>query len=251
MLLDFLAPKTDDETYTVSVSTDISERVESDGVLDREIIARQTRAALDILSIANPDKVVTLGGECSVSAPVFSYLAKKYEADVAIVWVDAHPDLTLPDDDYNGYHAMALSACMGMGDPKIVGQLPGKVAPKYVCLAGLRDTEYPYIAKRIDDFGITHFTPSDLSKTGSSVIEWLNTTGKSKVMVHFDMDVMDPNDILAAVADGPEGGMKLKEVVRLINDIANTKDMVALTVAEPMPRLAIRLKAMLASLPLM
>ena len=70
-------------------------------------------------------------------------------------------------------------------------------------------------------------------------------------MVHFDMDVMDPSDILAAVADGPEGGLRLNEVVRLINDIAAEKELVALTVAEPMPRLAIRLKNMLAQLPLM
>ncbi len=64
------------------------------------------------------------------------------------------------------------------------------------------------------------------------------------------MDVMDPTDILAAVADGPDGGMKLNEVVRLINDIAKVKELVALTVGEPMPRLAIRLKSMLADLPL-
>lgn len=40
-------------------------------------------------------------------------------------------------------------------------------------------------------------------------------------------------------------------VVRLINDIAREKDLVALTVAEPMPRTAMRLQAMLAGLPLM
>ena len=66
-----------------------------------------------------------------------------------------------------------------------------------------------------------------------------------------DMDVMDPADILAAVADGPSGGLKLTEAVRIINDIAAVKELVALTVAEPMPRLAIRLKNMLAELPLM
>lgn len=251
ILLEFLAPKSKMETYTVPVSTDITQRIESNGVLDRDVIAEQTKAALDTLAVANPDKVVTFGGECSVSAPVFSFLAKKYQGDVAIVWVDAHPDITLPGDDYNGYHAMALSACMGMGDSKIVGQLPGKVSPKDICLAGLRDTEYPYIAERIEHLGIEHFSPDDLKDTSSLVLEWIKSTGKTKVMIHFDMDVMDPADILAAVADGPEGGMKLKEVVRLINDIASEKELVALTIAEPMPRLAIRLKSMLANLPLM
>lgn len=78
MLLNYLAPQTIDETFTVPVSTDISERIEKNGVLDHDIIAEQTKAALDTLRIANPDKVVTLGGECSVSAPVFSHLAENY-----------------------------------------------------------------------------------------------------------------------------------------------------------------------------
>ena len=251
MLLDFLAPKTDDEIFTVPVSTDISERIETNGVLDRGIIKKQTKAALETLRIANPDRVVTLGGECSVSVLVFTYLADKYAGDVAIVWVDAHPDITLPGDDYNGYHAMALTACMGMGDEDIIGQLPAKISPVDVCIAGLRECEYPYIEKRVEELGLAHFSPSSLANDSSLLTDWLKHNNKSKVMVHFDMDVMDPADILAAVADGPSGGLKLTEAVRIINDIAAVKELVALTVAEPMPRLAIRLKNMLAELPLM
>lgn len=224
--------------------------MKKNGVLDRDIIVEQTKVALSTLRIANPDKVVTLGGECSVSVPVFTYLANKYNGDVAIVWVDAHPDITLPEDDYNGYHAMALSVCMGMGDKEIVGQLPTKISPEAICLGGLRDCEYPYIEKRVEELGLTHYSPHQLAGTSQPVIDWLKKSGKSKVMIHFDMDVMDPADILAAVADGPEGGLKLNEVVRLINDIASSNEVIALTVAEPMPRLAIRLKNMLAQLPL-
>lgn len=64
---------------------------------------------------------MTLGGECSVSVPVFTYLADKYSDDVVVVWVDAHPDITLPGDDYTGYHAMALTAIMGKVAPEIGG----------------------------------------------------------------------------------------------------------------------------------
>lgn len=250
MLLNYLAPKSDCETFTVPVSTDISERIEADGVLDRDILALQTKAALDTLRIADPDKVVTLGGECSVSVPVFSYLASKYGDDVAIVWIDAHPDITLPGDDYNGYHAMALSAIMGHGDRHIISQLPESVSSDRICLAGLRDCEYPYIEKRIEEFGLTHFAPDELSHSSRPVTEWLRGLSVSKVMVHFDMDVLNPADMLAAVADGPEGGLSLHDAVRLINDISKEKELVALTVAEPMPRIAIRLKRMLSELPL-
>lgn len=251
MLLEFLAPKTSNETFIVPVSAEFSERFEKNGILDHDILVNQTGAALTTLRIATPDRVVTLGGECSVSVPVFTYLAEKYRGDVAIVWIDAHPDITLPADDYNGYHAMALTACMGLGDDEILAQLPAKVPPRDVCLAGLRECEYPYIEKRVEELGLTHFSPRQLSQTSHPVVDWLNRSGKTKVMVHFDMDVMDPADILAAVADGPEGGLMLHEVVRLIRDIASAKELVALTVAEPMPRLALRLKRMLSQLPLM
>lgn len=44
--------------------------------------------------------------------------------------------------------------------------------------------------------------------------------------------------------------MKMTEVVHVINDIAKEKEVVGLTVAEPMPRTAIRIKQMLEQLPL-
>ena len=46
-------------------------------------------------------------------------------------------------------------------------------------------------------------------------------------------------------------GLKMAEAVRIINDIGREKEIVGLTVAEPMPRIAIRLKKMLEELPLM
>ena len=123
-LLNFLAPDNGQETLTVPVSTEITNRKVTDGVLDRDIIVRQTRAALNMLQVSNPDKIVTLGGECSVSVAPFTYLAQKYKNDVALIWIDAHPDITLPGDIYPGFHAMAVTACMGYGDTKILAELP-------------------------------------------------------------------------------------------------------------------------------
>lgn len=44
--------------------------------------------------------------------------------------------------------------------------------------------------------------------------------------------------------------MRMAEVIRVINDAAAASDLVALTIAEPMPRTAIRLQMMLEQLPL-
>ena len=249
-LLDFLAPSTGQKTLTVPVSTELCKRVVTDGVLDRDTIALQTRAALDILDIENPDRIVTLGGECSVSVVPFTWLASKYPDDVAVIWIDAHPDITLPGDVYPAYHAMAVTALMGDGDKKILSQLPAKIDPSKILFVGLRDWERDEIKVRQNEYGIKHLTPEETVSGSEKVIEWLRNTGASNVVIHFDMDVLDPNEIIAAVGVVPDG-MKIAEVVRIINDVAKEKNLVGLTVAEPMPRTAIILKEMLNQLPLL
>lgn len=249
-LLDFLAPDNGQPKFIVPVNTEAKERKTVDGVLDRDDIALQTKAALDILNVEKPDKIVTLGGECSVSVAPFTYLADKYKDDVAMIWIDAHPDITLPGDVYTGYHAMAVTACMGLGDKAIVSQLPARISPEKILLVGLRDWERDEIKARQQEYGIKHLSPEDVATDSSAVIDWLKKCKASRVVVHFDMDVLDPAEIIAAVGVVPDG-MKMADVVRVINDIASEKELVGLTVAEPMPRIAIRLKSMLAQLPML
>lgn len=249
-LLNFLAPDNGQITLTVPVATDIVERKVTDGVMDRDALIEQTKAALEILKAENPDKIVTLGGECSVSVVPFTYLADKYADDVAMIWIDAHPDITLPGDVYPGYHAMAVTACMGLGNENIISELPAKINPEKILLIGIRDWERDEIKERQQQYGIKHLTPEDVRENSDAVSEWLRSCGASKVVIHFDMDVLDPMEIIAAVGTVPNG-MKIAEVVRVINDIARDNEIVGLTVAEPMPRTAIRIKNMLSQLPLL
>ena len=83
-----------------------------------------------------------------------------------------------------------------------------------------------------------------------AVAEWLRACGAARVVVHFDLDVLDPAEIIAGVGVVPDG-MKIDEVVSVINTTAREKELVGLTVAEPMPRTAIRIKQMLSRLPLL
>ena len=60
MLLEFLAPPTENPVYTVAVTIDNSGRAVTDGVMDRDVIVEQTRSALDILDVAEPARILTL-----------------------------------------------------------------------------------------------------------------------------------------------------------------------------------------------
>lgn len=249
-LLNFLTPNNEQKTFTVPITTAIAERKVIDGVLDRDIIIKQSKAALDILNMEQPNKIVTLGGECSVSVVPFTYLANKYKNDVAMIWIDAHPDITLPGDVYPAYHAMAVTACMGLGDNKIISELPAKISPSKILFVGIRDWERDEIKTRQQQYGIKHLTPEDVRANDNAIHEWLKSCGASKVVIHFDMDVLDPAEIITAVGVVPNG-MKIAEVVKVINDISKEKEIVGLTIAEAMPRTAIRIKNMLEQLPLL
>nr|WP_044653778.1 arginase family protein [Bacteroides acidifaciens] len=248
-LLNYLAPQTNQKTVEVPVSLDINDRAIEKGISARGVLLKQTKAALELLKENNPDRIVTLGGECSVSVVPFTYLIGKYPDDVAIIWIDAHPDINLPYDDYKGYHAMALTACMGMGDEEIMGLLPGKVDTSKTLLVGLRSWDEG-MKERQQELGVKGLSPKEVANDSSKIMEWLKNTGVSKVVIHFDMDALEPAEIIAAVGVEPDG-MKIKEAVRVINDISSEYDLVGLTVAEPMPRIAIKLRNMLNQLPLL
>lgn len=249
-LLNFLAPDTKNKTITVPVSEDTN-RAEENGILSYRPILKQNDAALQILKNEAPDKIVVLGGECSVSVVPFTYLAQKYENDVAMVWIDAHPDITLPQDrTYNGYHAMAVTAIMGKGDEKLVSSLPAKIDSRRILFVGLRDWERQQIKDRQAEYGIKHLSSQEVAEESTKVLDWLKSTGAKHVVIHFDMDVLEPSEIIPAVGVVPDG-MKIAEVTRVINDINREFDIVGLTVAEPMPRIAIKLKKMLNQLPLL
>ncbi|WP_288205871.1 arginase family protein [uncultured Parabacteroides sp.] len=248
-LLNLLAPESSQKTVVVPVSLDINDRKTEKGVSGHRVILEQTKAALAKLRENNPDRIVTLGGECSVSVVPFTYLAEKYPGDVAVVWIDAHPDVNLPYDDYKGYHAMALTACLGMGDEEIMNVLPGKFDASKSLLVGLRSWDEG-MKERQKELGIIGFSPAEVAADSTAVLEWLKGTGVSKVVIHFDLDVLDPNEMIAGVGVEPDG-MKIQEVVRVINDIAAGYDLVGLTVAEPMPRIAIKIRNMLDQLPLL
>ena len=244
-LLEFLAPKNDSQkTVVVPVSQEVGDRTPQDGVIDRDVIASQSQAAVSILDDEQPSRIITLGGECSVSVVPFTWLARKYNGDVAVLWIDAHPDITLPGDVYPAYHAMAVTAMMGKGDAKILATLPTKIPADRILFVGLRDWERQQIIDRQQEYGMKHLSVAEVSDSSTAILDWIQQTGAKHVLIHFDMDVLDPAEIIPAVGVVKDG-LKMAEVVRIINDVSASHSVDALTIAEPMPRTAINIRNML------
>lgn len=248
-ILNFLSPA-NCPTIEVPISYNKSddELKTENGIFARKPLLIQLQNVVKILQGNNPNKVAILGGECSVSVAPFSYLAKKYENDVVCLWYDAHPDITLPGDEYTGYHAMALSSVMGLGDQEFIDSLPGKIPTSRALIVGLRvlnETE----ATRIKELNLKSVSCDQVHSGSSDIVDWIKSTGCHKVVIHLDLDVLDPNDIFCAVGKEPNG-LKLDEVVKSIKSVGESFDIVALTIAEHNPSIEIRLQNMMNELPL-
>ncbi|KAH0789844.1 arginase family protein [Histomonas meleagridis] len=246
-LLNFLAPKTDKQ-ITIPVEMNVDDVATENGIFARQVLLRQHKKAIEMINEANPVRIVTLGGECSVSVVPFKYLINKHPDDYAVVWIDAHPDMGEPGDAYTGYHAMALALVCGKGDKEFIEAAPGVADPKRAIIVGLRpDPNNPAIP-RSEGYGLRSISVEAYRQDKESVIKFLESIKAKHVVIHLDLDVIDPTDLIAAVGKDPNG-LFTKEVIEIINGIHEKFDIVGLTVAEHMPSVELRIRNLLMQLP--
>ncbi|WP_062205902.1 arginase family protein [Demequina salsinemoris] len=219
-----------------------------DGVDAKTAVVGQLGQALDVIAEHDPARVLTLGGECSVSVAPFAHLAAKYGDDVALVWIDSHPDVGTPDSEYPGYHAMAVTSLLGKGDSEVTGQLPGTFASSRVALAGLHVWEEDDIP-HVSQWGLASFSPEDLRTSSEGLLSWLKATGCSKVAIHLDVDTVDANEVILGLGKEPDG-LTVAQVQRVVADLEGAAEVVGLTIAEFFPRQVMHLLGLLDGFPM-
>jgi arginase len=182
-----------------------------------------------------------------VSVAPFSALADRYRDDLAIVWIDSHPDVGTGASEYPGYHAMAVSALTGHGDSDVLRLLPATVRPDRVALVGLHswtDDDYPHVA----EWGLQSFAPHELRESSTPLLDWVAGTGCSRAAIHFDVDTIDSNEIVLGLGAEPSG-LTSAQVRRIVTDIEKVVDIVGVTVAEFIPRQVMHLQQILKDFP--
>jgi hypothetical protein len=82
------------------------------------------------------------------------------------------------------------------------------------------------------------------------LLDWLGDTGATKVAIHFDVDTIDADEIqLGLGAD--LGGLTTTEARRVVADLDGAAEVVALTIAEFIPRQVMHLQQILTGFPLL
>lgn len=241
-------PPHDGPAVTVPVPLDDSGGQTREGIESKPVLTRQLTDALALIREHAPARITTFGGTCTVSVAPFTSMAARYGDDLAVVWIDSHPDTDTGATDYDGYHAMAVSMITGHGDPEMSRLLPSTVPPARVALVGLHDwTDDAY--EHVGGWGLTSFAPSDLRTSTRPLLNWIANTGCSHVALHLDVDAVDADEGGLGLGRIP-GGLTGAEVNRIARDVSEASDVVAVTVAEFLPREVLRLQQVLRHYPL-
>lgn len=266
-LLSWLAPEPTGPIEQVTVSQSDGEALElEDGIYGRRALLAQQSDARRLIDKHQPDRLVVLGGDCLVDLAPFAYLNERYDGDLAVLWVDSHPDVMTPKE-FDYAHAMVLGNLLGEGDADFVKVVKRPIKPQNVMFAGRQETFEPNqeILKMetalIERLKLRSASPFDLAETSEPVLSWLKSINAKHLAIHFDLDVLDPTlfrsllfanpSVSAPAIEGfPSGKMTMRQIVRLLSDVSEVVDVVGLGITEHLPWDALALKTMLSELPL-
>ena len=212
----------------------------TDGIYAKERVIAGIKQAMKVIEEAEPDRIITIGGSCIVSQAPFDYLHGLY-GNTGIIWIDAHPDVSMVKDNYPNAHAMVLGSLLGTGEASLSELMKNKSFKTeellYVGLQGLHDYQEDFLSGAGVDYRVQtgDFVSNDEIK---GFIKRFDHT-----LVHLDIDVLDAELFHSTyfankelVGDGSGGGkMTMDKLSDILNCIMDNGDVVGLTIAEYLP----------------
>jgi arginase len=204
-------------------------------------VACAVRAAADEMTRAMAEGfTVVLGGDCTLSLGAVAGARAALGRPVGLVFVDANADLNTPETTPSGrLHGMALALALGRGPREVLdaaGPVPA-VAGDHVALVGFRELD-PGERQALGDLGLA--LPAMAARrlgmraTAALALDAVaNEDGP--LVVHLDVDVIDPAEMPAKGTHTPGPALSLAEVSDLLTALVASPRTVALEVAEFLP----------------
>ncbi|QIB74547.1 arginase [Halogeometricum borinquense] len=198
-----------------------------------------TTALADAVADALSDEVtpLVLGGDHSIA--IGSMVGSARDADIGVVWFDAHGDFNTPETSPSGnVHGMPLAAALGIGDFEGVewANAP-RLKEENVAIVGLRDVDENETTA-IHNSDVTAYTMSDIDERGITEVTQdaldVATSGTDGVHVSLDLDWLDPREA-PGVGTPVRGGVTYREAHAAMELVAESGAMRSLELVEVNP----------------
>ncbi|ELZ77775.1 arginase [Haloferax gibbonsii ATCC 33959] len=198
-----------------------------------------TTSLADAVSTALAEETtpLALGGDHSIA--IGSLVGSARDADIGVIWFDAHGDFNTPSTSPSGnVHGMPLAAALGIGDFEGAewANAAGLEAEN-VAIVGLRSVDGPE-AEAIRDTDVTVYTMSDIDERGITDVTNdaldVATDGTDGVHISLDLDWLDPREA-PGVGTPVRGGVTYREAHAAMELVARSEAMRSFELVEVNP----------------
>ena len=173
--------------------------------------------------------VLTIGGECGVSLAAVGHASARHPGSLAVVWLDAHPDLHTPESSPSGaFGGMVLRSIAGEGADGLALDPNERVPFDRIVIAGARDID-PAEAELIGEAGIRSLSIEEL-ETPDGILAAVRATGATAFYLHLDLDVLDPS-VLTGLANLLPFGLSVETLGRTITALRAEFELAGATIA--------------------
>ncbi|NMA07348.1 MAG: arginase family protein [Ruminococcaceae bacterium] len=218
------------EFIDIHVSRDDIAEAENNILGYRQII-EQFKTAKSVIAAEMPDRIFTVGGGCDIDVIPVSYLNKKLEGDLTVVWIDAHGDLNIPEQSpTKHFHGMPLRTLLGEGDPEIVKIPFSFLSDAQLMMLGQRDLDEPE-KDYIEEHQITFLDVDTINSDMDCVLESVKAKGSNNIYVHIDLDVIDYDEFPYIKVPSP-GGLKSQVLLNLLARLNDEFNIAGLSLME-------------------
>ena len=213
-----------------ALTRDGAERVRlrrTGGVFGLAEIVEQAAATLRWLDRVKPARLLTFGGDCGSDFALIAWQAAQPAGELGVLYLDAHGDLNTPASSPSGrFHGMILRAALGEGAPALMALQPRALAPEQIIMAGVRDLD-PAERAFLAASSIQVLPPAAFAD--GRVLAAVRAHRATRWHIHFDLDVLDPDDFPDVTVPTP-GGPSLDAVKQLLVELVTRSSVVGITV---------------------
>lgn len=188
---------------------------------------------------ADNEKVIVLGGDCTISLGVLAGLIRR-QPDLGLIYFDGDVDLNTPDTTSSGiFDGMVMSHITGEGAEALthVGSRYPLMAEENIVLFGY-NVESGWIDEaelhRLEKSSMMRFPASQVRGNGRQAATQALAKLEAKVqrvLVHFDVDVIDCSEF--AAADVPhDKGLSFNEAMEVLRVFVSSPKFAGLVITE-------------------
>jgi arginase len=186
---------------------------------------------------------VVIGGNCTIELGVVAANLSRRES-LGLIYLDLHADMNTPESTTEGgLDWMGMAHMLGLH-----GAIPelARCGPRYpllsaadVCLVGFDpDSATEWERDAIRDRGISMSSVMDVTRSPSGCAENILSTWAARfqrLLVHFDVDAVDFNDLPLAENYSKNKGLSYGHALELLGVLLKSPKLAGLTLAEINP----------------